>query len=101
MKENIDIMAGLFGMFGALMKSLKKKFTNREVIINTIIGGVLSFGIMFVLITYLPRWVKDDRVVLFFAFFGGWIANDFTDKLEKSIGDFYDILISYFKKKNP
>ena len=99
MKENIDIMAGLAGMMGALLKSLKKKFSNREIIINMIVGGVLSFGIMFVLITWLPIYIKDDRVVLFVAFFGGWVSNDFTDKLEAFVSDGYDIFLTWFKRK--
>jgi hypothetical protein len=99
MKENIDIMAGIAGMLGAFLKSMKKKFTSREVIINMIVGGILSFGIMFFLITYLPMWVKDDRMVLFIAFFGGWISNDFTDKLEVFIKDAYEIFLTYLQRK--
>lgn len=99
MKENIDIMAGIAGMFGAMLKSLKKKFSTREVVINMIVGGILSFGIMFGLITYLPKYVDDNRVVLFIAFFGGWISNDFTDKLEVFISDSYDILLTWLKRK--
>lgn len=99
MKENIDIMAGIAGMMGAFLKSLKKKFSSREIIINMIVGGVLSFGIMFLLITWLPIYVNDNRVVLFIAFFGGWISNDFTDKLEIFISDAYDLTMAWFKRK--
>jgi hypothetical protein len=99
MKENIDIMAGAAGMVGALLKSLKKKFSNREIIINMIVGGVISFGIVAFLTIFLPKYVHDSRIIVFVTFFAGWICNDFTDRLEKSVGEAIDILFSYFKRK--
>lgn len=99
MKDNIDIMAGIAGMLGAFLKSMKKKFSTREVIINMFVGGILSFGIMFGIVTYLPKYVEDNRIVLFIAFFGGWISNDFTDKLEIFISDAYDVFMTWIKRK--
>jgi len=99
MKENIDVMAGLAGMMGALLKSLKKKFTTREIIINMFVAGFLSFGIVAALTIFLPKYVHDSRVLVFITFFVGWIANDFTDKLEKSVGDIYDIVFNILKRK--
>lgn len=100
MKENIDLMAGLAGMMGAMMKSLKKKFTKREIVINMIVAGFLSFGIVAGLTIFLPKYVHDQRLMVFITFFVGWVSNDFTDKLEKSVGDIYEIIINSLKRKS-
>ena len=99
MKENIDIMAGLVSMLGALLRALKKKIGSRETIINMIVAFVLSFGVIAGLTWWLPQKVHDVRLIVSITFFIGWIANEFTDQLEKAIIDLYDILIGWLKLK--
>lgn len=99
MKENIDIMAGVAAACGALLKSLKKRLSNKETIINIIVAGVLAFGIIAGLTMWLPNYIKDFRIVVFITFFMGWISNDFTDTLEKIISDVYDIGIDWLRDK--
>lgn len=99
MKDNIDLMAGLAGAAGALLKSLKKRLSNKETIINIVVAGVLAFGIIGGLTMWLPNYIKDFRVVVFITFFMGWISNDFTDTLEKVISDVYDIMIDWLRNK--
>lgn len=99
MKENIDVMAGLVGMMGALLKSLKKKFSNREVIINMIVGGFLSFGVIAGIMMFLPKYTNDIRVIMFITFFLGWVSNDFTDGFEKTVSRLFDFAIDFLRTK--
>lgn len=99
MKDNIDIMAGLISMLGALMRGLKKKFGRREIIINLVVAFALSFGVIAGLCWWLPSKVHDTRLIVFITFFIGWISNDFTDHFEKIISDVYDIALDWLKSK--
>ena len=99
MKENIEIMAGLFSMAGAIVRAVKKKLSNREAVVNIIVAGVLSFAVMFAVTFFLPMFVHDIRVIIFITFFIGYISADFTAVLERSLLDFYEILLVYLKKK--
>jgi hypothetical protein len=99
MKDNIDIMAGLISMLGALMRALKKKLGKREIVINLVVAFALSFGVVAGLCWWLPSKVHDTRLIVFITFFIGWISNDFTDTFEKLISDIYDIGIEWLKTK--
>lgn len=99
MKENIEYMAGLFSMAGAIVRAIKKKLSSREAIANVIVAGVLSFAVMFAITWFLPMFVHDIRVIIFITFFIGYVSADFTAVLEKSVLDFYEILHIYIKSK--
>lgn len=99
MKENIEVWAGIVAGMGAMFRGIKKRMSKRETIINMVVAGFLSFGVLVAVTIFIPKYVHDPRVILFITFFAGWISNDFTDQLEKFISDGYDIVISYFKRK--
>lgn len=97
--KDIDIMAALASIAAALLRGLKQRLSKRITVINMIVAGILSFGVISGLLMWLPEWVEDPRIVIFIAFFVGWIANDFTDKLDHLVGDAYDVMKTYFKNK--
>lgn len=99
MKDNIDLMAALASIAAALLRGLKQRLSKRATIINMIVAGVLSFGVVSGLLMYLPQWVEDPRAVVFIAFIVGWVSNDFTDKLDEVVGDAYDLIKRYFKNR--
>lgn len=99
MKENIDIISSLVAMAGAFLRALKNKFSKKETIINLIVAGVLAFGIIELLILFLPKWFDNTRIMTFVSFFVGWVTRDFTDKIERVISDIYDIFLGYLKSK--
>jgi len=92
-------MAAFASIAAALLRGLKQRLSKRATIINMIVAGVLSFGVVSGLLMYLPKWVEDPRTVVFIAFIVGWISNDFTDKLDQVVGDAYDFVKVYFKNK--
>lgn len=97
MRENIEVMAGMAAALGALLKGLKKKFTNKELIINMIVAGFISFGVVAAVTYWLPEHIEDPKVLLFVTFFAGWITNDFTNNLEESMSDVYDIFLDWLR----
>lgn len=99
MKENIEVMAGIAAALGAFLKSLKRRLSNKETIINMIVAGFLSFGVIAGVTYWMPKYITDFRFLLFITFFMGWISNDFTDTLEKSVSDFYDIALDWLKAR--
>lgn len=99
MKDNIDLMAMFASISAALLRGLKQKLSKRATIINMIVAGVLSFGVVSGLLMYLPKWIENPRAVVFIAFIVGWISNDFTDRLDQVVGDAYDLVKAYFKNK--
>lgn len=99
MKENLDIMAAGAGVIAAFLKGLKKKFSKREIVINMIVGGVLSFGSVAAALIYLPNYISDTRILFVCAYFIGWVSNEFTDSLEKAVERISDALIEFFRSK--
>lgn len=99
MKENIEIMAGILGLVASVLKGIKKKFFTRVIFVNAIVGFVLSYLFFAASTIYLQKYISDTRLLLAMAYFIGWIANDFTDGLEKSINNVFDIIIAFFRVK--
>lgn len=103
MKENVDIIAGIAAMLGALTKAVKKKFSKRETFVNILVAGFLSFGVMGFLAYKLPEYVHDPKLVMCIAYFIGWLANGITDGVEKWLDTFIQsgetYIRNYFENK--
>lgn len=99
MKENLDVMAAGAGVIAAFLKGLKKKFSKREILINMVVGGLLSFGSVAAALIYLPNVISDTRILFVCAYFIGWISNEFTDSLEKFVEKISDAFIEFFRAK--
>ena len=97
MKDNIDFWAVIFGACASLMKSLKKKFKMKNIIIAIFVGSALAFGTLGFIERFLGE--LDARAIMLISFVVGWIANEITDVLDEVVRDFYDIIKAWFKTK--
>lgn len=96
--ENIwDLLAMGFGMIGALLKGIKKRYALATIVLSMLVAGILTYSITGI-IAYFYTDV-NPKITILISFCIGWIANEFTDKLDKFIGDLYDIFINWLKTK--
>jgi hypothetical protein len=96
--ENFWDLASMgVGMFGALLKGIKKRFRTSTIILSMLVAGILTYSVTGV-VAYFYADV-DPKVIVLISFCVGWVANELTDKMDEFIGDIYEILIEYLKNK--
>lgn len=84
----MDLFSIGFGAVAAFTKGLKNKMHIRSLFISVFIGGVLAWGSIGVLALFFPD--VNMKIFGMVSFCAGWVANEFTDKLDIFIDDAYD-----------
>jgi hypothetical protein len=96
--ENLtDFIALSIGVIGALLKGIKKKFSKSTILIGMLIAGVLTYATTGLIEMFFTD--VSQKVVILISFCVGWIANEFTEKLDDFVNDFYDIVIDWIRRK--
>lgn len=93
----IDYISMAVGIVGAFLKGVKRKFRWTTIILSMVVAGILTYSVTGV-VAYFYADVNPKLIVLI-SFCIGWVANEFTDKLDELIGDIYDIFISRLRNK--
>lgn len=97
LEQFLDFISMGVGMVGAMLKGIKRKFRFATIILSMVIAGILTYSITG-LVAYLYADV-NPKVIVLISFCIGWVANEFTDKLDDLIGDLYDIFITWLRNK--
>lgn len=103
--KNFEDVAGLvgivFGMIGAMIKGIQKKYPAMTTFLGMMIAGILTYattGLIEIFYADMPT-----KVVILISFAVGWVANEITVYLDLFVGDIYaifmDTLRNKFKKK--
>jgi len=96
--ENLtDFIALCIGVIGALLKGIKKKFSKSTILIGMLVAGVLTYATTGLIEMFLTD--VSQKVIILISFCVGWIANEFTEKLDDFVNDFYDIVIDWIRRK--
>ncbi len=96
-EQFLDFISMGVGMVGAMLKGIKRKFRFTTIILSMVIAGILTYSVTG-LVAYLYADV-NPKVIVLISFCIGWVANEFTDKLDDLIGDLYDIFITWLRNK--
>ena len=97
MEQFLDFISMGVGMVGAMLKGIKRKFRWTTIILSMMIAGILTYSVTG-LVAYFYADV-NPKVIVLISFCIGWVANEFTDKLDDLIGDLYDIFITWLRNK--
>ena len=93
----IDLIAIGVGMAGALLKGIKKKLKPISILVSMGIAGVLSYSLIGVVELFYDE--LTPKLIILISFVVGWIANELTDLLDESVGELYDIVLKWLKKR--
>lgn len=97
MENLLDFISMGIGMVGAMLKGIKKRFRWSTIILSMSIAGILTYSVTG-LVAYFYADVSP-KVIVLISFCIGWVANEFTDKLDSLVGDLYDIFITWLRNR--
>jgi hypothetical protein len=92
-----DLAAMGFGMIGALLKGIKKRFSTGSIILSMLVAGILTYSVTGILAFFYKD--VDPKIIVLVSFIVGWVANELTAIMDEVVGDVYEIFIKWLKQK--
>jgi uncharacterized membrane protein len=95
MKGELDVMSAVAGAAGAFIKGKKQKRPFKTLVLDVVLGLILGY----LTIGLLDYFIVDQtpKVIMLVSFCVGWVANELTDILEKTVYVAYEIAVNFFK----
>jgi len=97
LEQFLDGISMAVGMVGAMLKGIKRKFRWTTIFLSMIIAGILTYSVTGT-VAYFYADV-NPKVIVLISFCIGWVANEFTDRLDSLVGDLYDIFITWLRNR--
>lgn len=95
MKHDPNIIAGLIGGLGAVLKGAKKHHKMRTILVNIIIGGLLAYLSMDLIPLFFKGITQKTSMLISFSI--GYVANELTDNLESTLDVFFEAVKNKIK----
>ena len=97
LEQFLDGISLAVGMVGAMLKGIKRKFRFTTIVLSMVIAGILTYSVTGT-VAYFYADV-NPKVIVLISFCIGWVANEFTDRLDSLVGDLYDIFITWLRNQ--
>jgi hypothetical protein len=92
-----DVAAMGFGMIGALLKGIKKRFNWGSIVLSMLVAGILTYSVTGIIAFFYND--VDPKIIVLISFIVGWVANELTEVMDEFVGDLYEIFINWLKRK--
>ena len=97
LEQFTDVIAVMVGMVGAMAKGIKKRVKVQAILIGMVIAGILSYSLIGVVEIFYNE--LTPRLVILISFVVGWVANELTELLDESVGELYEWVLSWIKRR--
>ena len=97
LEQFLDGISMAVGMVGAMLKGIKRKFRFTTIVLSMVIAGILTYSVTGT-VAYFYADV-NPKVIVLISFCIGWVANEFTDRLDSLVSDLYDIFITWLRNR--
>lgn len=95
--KDVDLISLIVGAIASFSRAIKKRLNWRMIIVSTIVGAILGFGVIGVLSFFVKGMSIQMAVIASFA--GGWVSNEITDIIEEAVKDSYDFAKAYARTR--
>ena len=95
---NLEILSALAGATGGATQAKKEGRGLKDIILRTITGSIMGFGIVGVLEEYAD--VNNAKILIPLAFIGGVLSDEIVKYIEKLLKVGFDFVSSWLNKKD-